>query len=56
MDFSYSREDEAWRTKFRAWLVENRQDAVPALGPLADADEVSWEATLRWHRKLYEGG
>jgi len=29
---------------------------VPALGPLADEDEASWDATLRWHRKLYEGG
>jgi alkylation response protein AidB-like acyl-CoA dehydrogenase len=40
----------------RDWLVDNRQYAVPALGPLADEDEVSWEATLRWHAKLYEGG
>jgi alkylation response protein AidB-like acyl-CoA dehydrogenase len=56
MDFSYSIEDEALRTEFRAWLEANRQFAMPALGPLADEDEASWEATLRWHRKLYEGG
>lgn len=56
MDFSYSGEDEALRIEFRAWLEANRQYAVPALGPLADEDEVSWDATLRWHRKLYEGG
>jgi len=56
MDFSYSIEDEALRTEFRAWLGDNRQYAMPALGPLADEDEASWEATLRWHRKLYEGG
>jgi alkylation response protein AidB-like acyl-CoA dehydrogenase len=56
MDFSYTREDQAWRIEFRAWLERNRQYAVPAPGPLADEDEVSWEATLRWHRKLYEGG
>jgi alkylation response protein AidB-like acyl-CoA dehydrogenase len=56
MDFSYSREDEALRTEFRAWLAAHRQYAVPALGPLADEDEVSWEATLRWHRTLYAGG
>jgi alkylation response protein AidB-like acyl-CoA dehydrogenase len=56
MDFSYSIEDEALRTEFRAWLGKNRQYAMPALGPLADEDESSWEATLRWHRKLYEGG
>jgi alkylation response protein AidB-like acyl-CoA dehydrogenase len=56
MDFSYSSEDEALRTEFRAWLEENRQYAVPALGPLADEEEISWEATLRWHRTLYAGG
>ena len=56
MDFSYSVEDEALRLEFRAWLEANRQYAVPALGPLADEDEVGWDATLRWHRKLYEGG
>jgi alkylation response protein AidB-like acyl-CoA dehydrogenase len=56
MDFNYSSEDEAFRTEFRTWLNRNRQFAVPALGPLADEEEVSWEATLGWHRKLYEGG
>ena len=56
MNFSYSSEDEALRTEFRAWLGENRHYAMPALGPLADEEEVSWEATLQWHRKLYEGG
>jgi alkylation response protein AidB-like acyl-CoA dehydrogenase len=56
MDFNYSSEDEAFRTEFRTWLDNNRQFAVPALGPLADEEEVSWEATLLWQRKLYEGG
>jgi alkylation response protein AidB-like acyl-CoA dehydrogenase len=56
MDFNYNREDEALRTEFQRWLEGNCQYAVPALGPLADESEVSWEATLRWHRKLYEGG
>ena len=56
MDFNYSAEDEAFRTEFRRWLERNREFAVPALGPLADEDEVSWEATLRWQRKLSEGG
>jgi alkylation response protein AidB-like acyl-CoA dehydrogenase len=56
MDFSYSSEDEAFRQEFRAWLDQNLHFAVPALGPLADEEEVSWEATLLWHRKLYEGG
>jgi alkylation response protein AidB-like acyl-CoA dehydrogenase len=56
MDFNYSSEDEAFRQEFRIWLDQNLQFAVPALGPLADEEEVSWEATLQWHRKLYEGG
>ena len=56
MDFSYSDEDEVFRAEFRAWLERYGQYAVPALGPLADESEVSWEATLRWHGKLNEGG
>ena len=56
MDFNYSIEDEAFRAEFREWLEHNRDYAVPALGPLADEEEASWEATLRWHRRLYEGG
>ncbi len=56
MDFNYSVADEGFRTEFRQWLEQNRQYAVPALGPLADEEEANWEATLRWHRKLYEGG
>ena len=47
MDFTYSREDEAFRAEFRAWLDQNRQYAVPQVGPLADEDESGWEATLR---------
>jgi len=56
MNFNYSVADEEFRTEFRRWLEQNRQYAVPALGPLADEEETNWEATLRWHRKLYEGG
>ena len=56
MDFSYSREDEAMRAEFRDWLARNRQYAVPAIGPLGDEEDVSWEAALRWHGKLCEGG
>ena len=56
MDFNYSIEDEAFRSEFRRWLERNREFAAPALGPLADEDEVSWEAALRWQRKLSEGG
>jgi alkylation response protein AidB-like acyl-CoA dehydrogenase len=56
MDFNYSPADKAFRAELRAWLEHHRQYSVPALGPLADEHEHSWEATLKWHRKLYEGG
>jgi alkylation response protein AidB-like acyl-CoA dehydrogenase len=56
MDFNYSPEDEAFREEFRLWVERNREYAVPALGPLADKGEIGWDAILRWHRKLYEGG
>jgi len=56
MDFSYSAEDEAFRREFRLWLERNLEYATPPRGPLADEEEGSWEATLRWHRRLYEGG
>ncbi|HLW69523.1 MAG TPA: acyl-CoA dehydrogenase family protein [Candidatus Binataceae bacterium] len=56
MDFRYSAEDEAFRREFRLWLERNLEYATPPRGPLADEEEGSWEATLRWHRRLYEGG
>jgi alkylation response protein AidB-like acyl-CoA dehydrogenase len=56
MDFSYSTEDEAFRREFRLWLERNLEYATPPRGPLADEEEGSWEATQRWHRRLYEGG
>ena len=56
MDFNFSPEDEKFRAEFRAWLEKNRAYAVPAREPLADELEGDWEARVRWHRKLYEGG
>ncbi len=56
MDFNYSPEDEAFRAEFRAWLEKNRQYATPAREPLTDESDDEWEARLRWHRKLNEGG
>jgi alkylation response protein AidB-like acyl-CoA dehydrogenase len=56
MDFNYSPEDEAFRAEFRAWLEKNREYAAPAREPLADESDDGWEARLRWHRKLNEGG
>ncbi len=56
MDFNYSPEDEAFRAEFRAWLEKNRQYATPLRESLADESEDQWDARLRWHRKLNEGG
>ena len=56
MDFNYSPEDEAFRTEFRAWLEKNRQFAIPTREPLADEADGDWDARVRWHRKLNEGG
>ena len=56
MDFNYSSEDEAFRAEFRAWLEKNRQYAIPLREALADEADGDWDARLRWHRKLNEGG
>ena len=40
----------------RAWLEKNLQYATPMREPLADELAGDWEARLRWHRKLNEGG
>ncbi len=56
MDFNYTAEDEAFRAEFRAWLHKNLQYATPIREPLADEEAGDWEARIRWHRKLNEGG
>ncbi|HZP46638.1 MAG TPA: acyl-CoA dehydrogenase family protein [Candidatus Binataceae bacterium] len=56
MDFNFSAADEAFRAELRAWLEKHRQYAVPATDTLADEGEGDWEARIRWHKKLYEGG
>jgi alkylation response protein AidB-like acyl-CoA dehydrogenase len=56
MDFNYSSEDEAFRAEFRAWLAQNLQHATPMREPLADEAAGDWDARVRWHRKLNEGG
>jgi alkylation response protein AidB-like acyl-CoA dehydrogenase len=56
MDFSYTAEDEAFRAEFRAWLQNNLQHAIPMREPLADEAAGDWDARIRWHRKLNQGG
>jgi alkylation response protein AidB-like acyl-CoA dehydrogenase len=56
MDFNYSAEDEAFRAEFRSWLETHREYATPAREPLADELEADWDARVRWHRQLHQGG
>jgi len=56
MDFNFSPEDEAFRAAFRAWLEQNLQYSTPAREPLADELEGDWDARVRWHRRLHQGG
>ena len=56
MDFNYSREDEAFRAEFRTWLETHNQYATPTRESSADEAEGEWDARIRWHRKLNEGG
>src|SRR5271170_3226628 len=56
MDFNYSVEDESFRAAFRAWLEVNREYATPAREPLAAELDGDWDARVRWHRRLHQGG
>jgi len=56
MEFNYSPEDRAFRAELRAWLDLNLQYATPMREPLADEAAGDWEARIRWHRRLNEGG
>jgi alkylation response protein AidB-like acyl-CoA dehydrogenase len=56
MDFNYTAEDEAFRAEFRAWLQSTIQFATPMREPLADEAAGDWEARIRWHRRLNDGG
>jgi len=60
MDFRYTPEQEAFRTRLREWLEHNKADVFgESSDPLADRDEDSdtrWQKMLEWHRRLYEVG
>src|SRR6266478_539250 len=56
MDFTYSPEDEAFRVEVRSWLEANKKFAPPPSNIMADEGEGDWEARVRWHKKLNEGG
>jgi alkylation response protein AidB-like acyl-CoA dehydrogenase len=56
LDFNYSAQDEAFRRELRTWLEANRRFAPPPRELLGDEPDGDWDARVRWHRKLNEGG
>ena len=56
MDFNYSPEDESFRTEVRQWLEANQQAAPASVSILASESDEQWNARVRWHKKLNEGG
>jgi alkylation response protein AidB-like acyl-CoA dehydrogenase len=56
MDFNYTPEDEAFRQEVRTWLEANQQFSPGAVSNMASEAEGQWEARVKWHKKLNEGG
>src|SRR5208282_2242438 len=56
MDFNYTPEDQAFRTEVRTWLEANKKYAPPPANMMAEEGAGDWEARVRWHKKLNEGG
>jgi alkylation response protein AidB-like acyl-CoA dehydrogenase len=60
MDFRYTSEQEAFRTRLRNWLELNRQEVFgDNSDPLNERDEDSesrWKKMLEWHRRLCQAG
>ena len=60
MDFRYTPEQEAFRTRLRTWLERNKVEVFGhSSDPLSERDEdgeVRWQKMLEWHRRLYEAG
>ena len=60
MDFRYTSEQEAFRTRLRGWLERNRTEVFgEGSDPLNERDEDSesrWKKMLEWHRRLHDAG
>lgn len=60
MDFRYTSEQEAFRTRLRSWLEFNKKEVFgDSSDPLNECDEDGdsrWRKILEWHRRLYEAG
>jgi len=62
MDFSYTVEQEAFRTRVRDWLETNAaevfgasRESLSSSATLAGDDE-RWQRVREWHRRLYQAG
>jgi len=56
MDFNYTLEQEAYRTKVRQWLEANQPPPLTAEERQNISEDLLWERNKRWHKRLYEGG
>jgi alkylation response protein AidB-like acyl-CoA dehydrogenase len=58
MDFRYTPEQEAFRSRLREWLEYNKGEVFGHNGdPLADREEdgdARWQKMLEWHHRLYD--
>src|SRR5579884_1136628 len=64
MDFRYTPEEEAFRTKLHSWLEKTRAEVFGRGGELGAStaslldvgDDARWMRLLEYHRRLYEAG
>jgi alkylation response protein AidB-like acyl-CoA dehydrogenase len=61
MDFRYTRDEEAFRTKLHAWLETTSaeifgRDRGGVANPLEVGDDARWERLRAYHRRLYDAG
>ncbi len=55
MDFNYTAEQEAWRSRVRQWLAANQPPALTSEERSNADDDFLWERLERWHVALYQG-
>jgi alkylation response protein AidB-like acyl-CoA dehydrogenase len=64
MDFSYTREQEGYRSRLRSWLEDNYRDIFVRDGMPPDSvermlftrDDAKWRRVMEYHRRLYRAG
>jgi alkylation response protein AidB-like acyl-CoA dehydrogenase len=57
MDFSFTPEQEAFRSELRAWLDRNAVEVFGEYGaPRFHANDQEWARLTQWHQRLYRAG